>query len=210
AVVWIDVQDDHLDHLAHLHDLGGMRDLLGPRHLRDVDQSFDAPFQLDECAVVDQAYDPALQAGTRRILFRRPVPWIGHDLLHAEGNALALGVEFEHHDFDAVAHLHHLRWMADATPGHIADVQDAVDAAEIDERPVARDVLDRSFENNAFFENFKYFLLQRVALFLEQRAARDHDVAAGAVELQDCELVARAHQPIEIPLRPHLHLHARQ
>src|SRR5262249_4722708 len=128
AVVRIDIQHDHLDHLTHLHHLGGMRDLFGPRHLGDVDQSFDTPLELNERGVVDQAHDLALQACPDGKLIRDRVPRVGHDLLHAEGNALALGVEFEDHDFDAVAHFHHLRGMADAPPGHVADVQDAVDA----------------------------------------------------------------------------------
>src|ERR1051326_4549935 len=187
-----------------------MRDFLGPRHLGDMDYTFDAPVELHECAVVDEAHDFALQAGPDGILVCDRVPRVGHDLLHSERNALALGVEFEDHDLNVVPYLHHLGGMADAAPRHVTDMEDAVDAAEIDERAVARDVLDRSFENNAFFENFKDLLLQRVALLLEQRAARDHDVAAGAVELENRELVALAEEPIEVTRRPDVHMRARQ
>src|SRR5581483_10741982 len=133
---------------------------------------------------------------------RDRVPWIGHDLLHAERNTLALGVELEHDDFDALADFDHLRRMADAAPRHIADMQDAVDAAEVDEGAVARDVLDGAFENH------EDFLFQAVALFLEQRASRYDDVAAGAVELQDRELVALAEKPIEVPRRADVHVRA--
>ncbi len=199
---------DDLHRFADLNDLGGMGDLLGPGHLRDVDQPLDAPLQLDERAVVHQAHDFALDARADRIGIGDGVPRVGRDLLHAEGDPLALGVEFQHHDLDAVRHLDQLRRMAYPAPRHVADVQDAVDAAQVHERAVAGDVLDRAFENDAFFENFQDLLLQAVPLFFQERPARDDDVAARAVEFEDRELVPLPDELVEVARRPDVHVGA--
>ena len=51
-------------------------------------------------------------------------------------------VEVEHLDLDLVADLHHLGRMRDAAPRHVGDVEQAVDAAEVDEGAEVGDVLD--------------------------------------------------------------------
>ena len=52
----------HVEHhgfhlIAHVHEFRGMLHALGPRHLADVHQAFDALLQLDEGAVVGDADD---------------------------------------------------------------------------------------------------------------------------------------------------------
>ncbi len=42
--------------------------------------------------------------------------------------------------------------MSDTTPGHVGNVQQPIDAAEVDERPVIGDVLDRALDQLTFFQ----------------------------------------------------------
>ena len=98
---------------------------------------------------------------------------------------------------ELLADLDHFARMADAAPGHVGDVQQAVDAAEVDERAVLGDVLDHAVDDRAFAQR----LHQLGALFahrgLDHGATRQHDVVALAVELDDLELhrlaLERAH-----------------
>ena len=60
ALDGIDFQHLHFDFLRGRDDLAGMHVLLGPRHLRDVDQAFDARLELDERAVVGDVGDTAV------------------------------------------------------------------------------------------------------------------------------------------------------
>ena len=46
----------------------------------------------------------------------------------------------------------HLAGMADALPAHVGDVQQAVDAAQVDERAEVGDVLDHALADLADFE----------------------------------------------------------
>ncbi len=92
---------------------------------------------------------------------------------------------------------HHFRRVTDTAPGHVGDVQQAVDAAEVDERTVFGDVLDHAVDDGAFGQR-----LEQLGAFFAHRGfdhgtARQHDVVALAVELDDLEFhglaLERAH-----------------
>ena len=58
--VLVELEDCDFDEVADGHQLRGMAHVLGPRHLGDVDESFDALLELDEGAVVGDADHLAL------------------------------------------------------------------------------------------------------------------------------------------------------
>ena len=84
--------------------------------------------------------------------------------------------------------------MVDAAPCHVGDVQQAVDAAEVDERTVVGDVLDDAVDNLAFFEVLHDFRTLLGAALFENGAARHDDVAAAAIHLEDLEGLRVVHQ----------------
>src|SRR5262245_12473920 len=88
--------------------------------------------------------------------------------------------------------------MADASPRHVRNVQQAVDAAEIDERAVIRDVLDDALQHLAFGERLERVLLLLGVLLLEQDLAREDDVAALLVDLDDPHAQFLAAQRVEV------------
>ncbi len=45
--------------------------------------------------------------------------------------------------------------MLDALPGHIGDVQQTVDAAQVEKRTVVSEILDDSLEHQSVFETFQ-------------------------------------------------------
>src|SRR5262245_18419202 len=96
--------------------------------------------------------------------------------------------------------------MPDAAPRHVGDVQEAVDAAQIDERAVVGDVLDDALEHLAFGERAERVLLLFRVLFLEQRLARQHDIAALLVHLDDAHAQLLAAQRIQVPDGTHVDL----
>ena len=85
-------------------------------------------------------------------------------LLQAERHALGLGVVLEDADGDLVAHLEELRRVVDPAPAHVRDVEQAVDAAEVDEGAVLGDVLDDALDDLALFEGL------RVLVFCSSRS----------------------------------------
>ena len=75
--------------------------------------------------------------------------------------------------------------MVDVAPGELGDVDQAVDAVEVDERAEVDDVRDDALDDAARLERVQDALPQLAALLLEHGTAREHDVVARAVELDD-------------------------
>src|SRR2546421_486848 len=73
-------------------------------------------------------------------------PRVSLELLHAERDALRLRVEADDLDLDGLADMERLGRVVDAPPGDVGDVEEAVDAAQIDEGAVIGDVLDDALE----------------------------------------------------------------
>src|SRR5207237_7205976 len=109
------------------------------------------------------------------------------------------GIVLEDHDLQLVADLHDLGRVRYSSPRHVRDVQQAVDAAEIDERAVVGDVLHLTLEDDALLEHLQRLFLQDLALALHDGAARDDDVAARAIELEDRESAALTDVAVEVP-----------
>ena len=84
--------------------------------------------------------------------------------------------------------------MVDALPRHVGDVEQAVDAAQIDERAVIGDVLDDAVDNLALFELGHDLGALLGAGFFKHGAARDDDIAAPAIHFQDLEGLRHVHQ----------------
>src|SRR4029453_2074698 len=210
AVVLVDVEHHRLDLVADRDELGGVLHALGPRHLRHVDQALDAGLELDEGAVAGQRHHLARDALAGRVAHRGVAPRIRLDLLQAQRDALALRVEAQHLDLDLVTDAEQLARVVDAAPGHVRHVEQAVDAAEVDEGTVVGDVLDHAIDDLTLLERLQGGLAQLLALLLEQRPARQHDVPAALVELDDLEGQALADHRLEVAHGPQVDLRARQ
>ncbi len=163
-----------------------------------MDHALDAFLELDEGAVVGHADDLAADNGADRIALLDGVPRVGRFLLEAEADALALRIEIENHDLDVVAHGHDLRGVLDAAPGHVGDVEQAVDAAEVDEGAEIGDVLDFAGDDLADFDGLEELFLLTGALLFEELAAADDDVAAPLGQLDDFHLHRLADVALEI------------
>ncbi len=100
--------------------------------------------------------------------------------------------------------------MVDAAPCHVGDVQQAVDAAEVNERTVIGDVLDDAFNNLTLFEVLDDFRTLFGTRLFENRAARDNDVAAALVHLEDFEGLRVVHERRDVADRTDVDLRARQ
>src|SRR5207302_9632033 len=164
----------------------------------DVHEPFDPRLELDERAVVRDRHDLALHARSHRILRRDILPRIRLQLFQAQRNALALPVDVENFDLELLADLHHLGRMRHAAVAHVGDVQQAVDAAEIDERAEVGDVLDDALPHLIDRQLLHQDVALRLAFGLEQYTARHHDVATPLVQLDDLELEALAQQLVDV------------
>ena len=100
--------------------------------------------------------------------------------------------------------------MLDASPRHVGDVQQTVDAAEVDERTVVGKVLDQALDLGAFGQALEQRIAFGAGLGLDHRAAADHHVVALAVDLDDFEFKRLAFEVARVAHRTHVHQRARQ
>ena len=120
------------------------------RHFADVDEPFDPLFQLDEGSVAHHVDDRALDDRADGIFVgSTDSQGLGVLLLQAQGDLFLFAIDVQDHHFDFLVDGHHLRRMADAAPAHVGDVQQAVDAAQVDERAELGDVLDHALADLA-------------------------------------------------------------
>ncbi len=111
-------------------------------------------------------------------------PRAGRALLQAQGDLLLLVVDVQDLHFDFLVDRHHFGRMIDPSPAHVGDVQQAVDAAEVDERAELGDVLDDALAALAHFQLGQQLGLLLGPLGLDQRPAADDDVPPRLVDLQ--------------------------
>ena len=91
--------------------------------------------------------------------------------------------------------------MSEASPGHICNVQQTVDAAEVDKSTVIGEVLDHAGQNRAFFQMLQSLRSLFTLLAFQHLFARDHDVAALLVQLDDGDFERFALHCVEIARR---------
>ena len=161
--------------------------LVGPVHFGNVNQAFNAFFQLGEAAVVGQVGDLGGNASAFRITTGDSNPRIFAQLLQTQRNAVALAVELQDLDVDLVANVDDLGRMLDTLPRHVGNVQQAIDAAQVDERTVIGEVLDDTLDDLTFLQGFQQgFALGGVLGFQDSTTGNDNVVAL-LVQLDDLE-----------------------
>src|SRR6266508_266460 len=175
-----------------------------------MDQALDPRLELHERAVIGDVGDAALEAGSDRILGVDALPRIIEQLLHAERDAVRLVIDLDDLDLHLLADIEHFGRMIDAPPGDVGNVQQAVDAAEIDEGAVIGDVLHHAVDDLTFFQVLHQFLTLLGASLFEHGTAGDHDVAAASIHFQDLKRLRLVHQRRHVADRPDVDLRARQ
>jgi len=163
-----------------------------------VDETLDPALEFDEGAVVRNRDDPAQHARPDRVLLGHVLPGVLLKLLEAERDPLPVPVDVEDLDLERLADLADFRRMADAPPGHVGDVEEAVHPAEVDESAEVRDVLDDSRAHVAHGQLLLEFLSLPCPLLFEKDATAHHDVPATLVELEDLEVVFVAQKVVDV------------
>ena len=136
------------------------------------------------------------------------LPRIRRQLADAERNAFLFAIELQNLDRDLVADVHHFRRVVHAAVRHVADVQQAVDAAQIDESSIFRKVFHGAGDHRAFGQNFDRGVLARLQFLFDGQLARHHDVAAAAIDLENLDRNILTEELIQIVNRPHIDLRA--
>src|SRR5271166_5414175 len=95
--------------------------------------------------------------------------------------------------------------MVHVRPRQLGDMNQPVDSVEVDERAEVDDVGDLPLHDQPRLQAVENLLADLLALLLQHRAAREHDVVARAVELDHLALDLRAHVFVEVRYAADVH-----
>ena len=115
-------------------------------------------------------------------------PWVVLLLLETQGDLLFFAIDLKDLDFDLLVDGNHFAWMPDSLPAHVGDVEQAIDATEVDERAEVGDVLDDTLADLPDFQFGHQVLAILFALLFDQGSSAHNDVAASFVDLEDFAL----------------------
>jgi hypothetical protein len=123
---------------------------------------------------------------------------------------LALAIELQYPHVDLFAHLDHFGRMLDALPGHVGDVQQPVDAAQIHECAVVGEVLDHTLDRRTLLQIVQQRGTFGAVFLLDDGAPRHDHVVALLIELDHLEFERLVLQVRGVPNRTHIDQGARQ
>ena len=133
-----------------------------------------------------------------RILALDIFPWVGSGLFEAEGNAFAFGIDFYNHYGNFFADLQHFARVGDSAPAHVGDMQQAVEAVEVDKRSVIGDILDDAPADVAGLDFREECAALFGALFFDELAAGNDDIFAFRVNFYHLEIVCLPNVLVEV------------
>ena len=175
-----------------------------------MDEAFNARSDLDERTVVGDDDDLTLDGVTHLEVLIESIPRMRSELLETQGDTLLVVVEVEDDDLDLLVQLDHLFGVRDAAPAEVGDVDETVDATEVDEHTVAGDVLDHAFEDLTLLELADDFGLLGFQLILDEGFVRHNHVLELLVDLHHLELHHAVNKHIVVANRLDIDLAAGQ
>ena len=124
--------------------------------------------------------------------------------------AEALGIKLVRFDMSEYMERHTVSRLIGAPPGHVGNMQQAVNPTQVNKGAVIGDVLDDTLDNLAFFEALNELRALLGTGFFKDHPARYNYVAAPLVHFQDLEGLWGVHQRRDVAHRPAVHLAAGQ
>ena len=187
ALLTAESKDDSLYLVTDLEQIVGRTYVLAPAHLRYVDQALNTRSNLNECTVVGHNDNLTLHLVADLEVWIKGIPWMCRKLLQAKGDTLLLLIEVEDNDLDLLVELHNLLRIAYAAPAEVCDVDETVNATEVNEYTIRGDVLDSTLDDLALLKLRDEFLALLFELSLDEHLVADNDIAVLLVDLHNLE-----------------------
>src|SRR5580692_8046937 len=150
-----------------------------------MNQTFNAWLDFNERSEVSRPRDHAVNPLANLVTGGNAVPWVRQQLLHSQRNAPFLRVDFENLGLNFLAHGQNIGRAANPAPGDVADMQQAVDAPQINERAVIGKAAHLAADHIAFADFRVASLLGNSGLFFGHRAPVYDNVFFSGIDFQN-------------------------
>ena len=162
--------------------------MLRPRHFRDVDETFYARSNFDECTIVSEDNDLTLDLVAHLEVSVEAIPGMWLELLDTKSDALLSFVELEDNDVELLVEANNFAGVRYTAPREVGDVDETIDTTEVDEGTVRGDVLDDPFEDLTLLKLADDLSLLSFEFSFDEDLMRYDDVLEVLVDLDDLEL----------------------
>ena len=187
----IEADDLELEDLALADDVARMGHALVGQ-LADVDEAFEAVAHPHESAEVDELGDRALDDVTDPEVRDGRVPGVGLEAADREADPAALVVDVDDLGLDLVTDLVAGFGVVDLVPRELALVDEAIDAAQVDEDAERRDRADVALDLLADLEAAEELVALLAPLLVERNLLRQDETVRLPIDLEDLEPEAAA------------------
>ena len=184
--------DEGLDLLTDLDDLFRANLTIG--HLGGGKQGLDTGLDLDEGAEGGELRDATGDDLAFGVTIREGGPGIFLKLLERQGDLVGLAVDLEDLEGQLVADVQHVRGVLNALPRDLGDREQAVDAAEVDERAEVGDPDDLAGDDLTHLEGGEDFGAELALLGRNRLAVRQDELVPALIHFDDLERQLGAHQ----------------
>ena len=156
AVFLVQFEHHDFDFVAHVAELRGVLDFLGPAEVRNVHQTVDAFFQFDKQAEVGEVAHLSFLLGFHRVSCFDVLPWVLGQLLQAKGHLALLAVNAQQDAFDFVVDFQEVLGAAQVLrPRDFADVEQSFHTwGDLHKRTVVRHDHHTTLDLGAFHQIF--------------------------------------------------------
>ena len=182
----VERDDLELERLALVDDVARVGDAL-VRQLADVDQALEAVTDANERTEVDELGDRPVDDVADLEVRHRGVPRVGLQAADRQADPASLVVDVDDLGLDLLADLVAGLGVVDLVPRQLALVDQAVDAAEVDEHAERRDRADRAGDLLADLQAAEQLVPLLAALLVEGDLLGQDQAVGLAVDLEDLE-----------------------
>ena len=193
----VERDDLELELLALVDDVARVGDALVGQ-LADVDQALEAVADAHERAEVDELRDRAVDDVADLEVRDRGVPRVGLQAADRQADPAALVVDVDDLGLDLFADLVAGLGVVDLVPRELALVDEAVDAAEVDEHAERRDRADGALDLLADLQAAEQLVPLLAALLVEGDLLGEDEAVGLAVDLEDLEAELAADERLQL------------
>ena len=164
-------KDHRLDLLIKLKHIARSRNTLDPRKLGNVNKSLNSFLNFDKGTVRKKFSDLPGNFSSNWEAGLNISPWVVSHLLETKRDALLVTINVKDLNLDLLTYAKHFRWVRDAPPTHIGDMEKSIHTLEVDESAKVSNIFnltDNLISNN---NGLKEFLAKLSALGLNDLAA---------------------------------------
>ena len=164
-------KNNRLDLLIKLKHIARSRNTLDPRKLGNVNKPLNPFLNFDKGTVRKKFSDLPGNFSSNWEAGFNISPWVVSHLLETKRDALLVTINIEDLNLDFLAYAKHFRWVRNAPPTHIGDMEKSIHTLKVDESAEVRDIFNLTDNLISHDNGLKEFLAKLSALGLNDLTA---------------------------------------